>query len=829
MAKKTTPVMQQYLNMKKQHPERLVFFRIGDFYELFYEDAEKASDLLDITLTARGQAEDKIPMAGVPYHSAEGYLKKLIDKGESVVVCEQVEGSQTAQQPMKREVSQILTPGTAFEEEFSDKKTNNFIAAYFQEKRQAALAWCDLCAGVVYWQVGTINEIEYRLGLLQVKELIIAEKTELSMNLGETLMTQRPWWDFNIEENMNFLLETLGLKSFSALNIDNNLALSSIIALIKYCLTNTQTPSLIKRCQKFYPADELVVDRQTREHLELAISNDKNSLYALLNETITPMGSRLFQTCFMNPTRNTEILKRRHQFIELWDCNPDLREVFSSSFKNICDIERSLAKVAKGTITPRQLGQLIDSLGVVISHQESLFDKINMIEIQTQSIVPLYTQVSNLLQEELPRTRREGTIFKREASRELSYWKELLENQDTLLEGYQKEQQDKVEAAERDGHAALRQFAQHVVQRLPAVRLVAHRVQVERLDDQVRVQPLAEGRGLEVGVVVAPRDERPRDHAGVDDDRRVPLVQRGAESVVEVEGEDELDALRGVGAERLEAAVQRVARVLRLLAHGLRADEPPVERAVERRQLVVLAQHLLQQLEQAVRAVRVGGVRVDAAAHQRRREQHVGQRDRRRRAAHARHLLELVGEARVGSVRVVPAEGRRSGFWQSQQRGPRARAAAYHERTLDCAWPSDSTVSSWRMPKSVHHWLRRCRVASARSLLWVSCSRKLAFSTAAAGQVSTKSRTSRPDMPQPKTRFVDLRPLITRRAHGHRRSSQKVRLNRLEPASSRSLPSAFFIFSNAAANFRCSVTFGCSSRCTTPPVRLTSANERGSL
>ena len=445
MAKKTTPVMQQYLNMKKQHPERLVFFRIGDFYELFYEDAEKASDLLDITLTARGQAEDKIPMAGVPYHSAEGYLKKLIDKGESVVVCEQVEGSQTAQQPMKREVSQILTPGTAFEEEFSDKKTNNFIAAYFQEKRQAALAWCDLCAGVVYWQVGTINEIEYRLGLLQVKELIIAEKTELSMNLGETLMTQRPWWDFNIEENMNFLLETLGLKSFSALNIDNNLALSSIIALIKYCLTNTQTPSLIKRCQKFYPADELVVDRQTREHLELAISNDKNSLYALLNETITPMGSRLFQTCFMNPTRNTEILKRRHQFIELWDCNPDLREVFSSSFKNICDIERSLAKVAKGTITPRQLGQLIDSLGVVISHQESLFDKINMIEIQTQSIVPLYTQVSNLLQEELPRTRREGTIFKREASKELSYWKELLENQDTLLEGYQKEQQDKVD------------------------------------------------------------------------------------------------------------------------------------------------------------------------------------------------------------------------------------------------------------------------------------------------------------------------------------------------------------------------------------------------
>lgn len=435
--KKLTPVMEQYLEVKKKHPERLVFFRIGDFYELFFEDAEKAAELLDITLTARGQADDKIPMSGVPYHSAQGYLKKLIDKGESVVICEQVEtDNNSGPGPMKREVSQIITPGTAIEDEYLCKKSRNYIASLFFHKKEAAVSWCDLCSGIVFWQSGTLEECIHRLEVLNPNEVVVSENKVPSLDSLTTQVSKRPFWEFSIDENLPTVLDTLQLKTVGALGIESSTALSAVIGLIKYCLTNTQTPSLIKTCQQYYPDSELILDGQTRKHLELDLFHSEHSLFSLLNKTLTHSGSRLFQDVFSNPTRKQSELDFRHQLTNFWLENPDIGQIFEQKMKGLNDIERSIAKMAKGSITPKGFGDFIKSVKVLIDCQEELWDKCEVISIDTSTVKNTIHSVFKTLNTELPRTMKEGKIFIATCDEKLHYWKNLLENQDQLLEQY---------------------------------------------------------------------------------------------------------------------------------------------------------------------------------------------------------------------------------------------------------------------------------------------------------------------------------------------------------------------------------------------------------
>ena len=431
MTKKLTPVMQQYLKVKKEHPSRLVFFRIGDFYELFFDDAQKASELLDITLTGRGQNDDRIPMAGVPHHSAQSYLKKIVDLGHSAVVCEQVDNPAGSHLPMDREVSQILTPGTVFDEAYLDQKSHNFIASYVVQGSKAALTWCDLCRGQVYWQTGTQTQILHRLAILDVKELLIREDYSCqSLDTMASFIERRRIWEFSIDEHLTNVLKILKVPTFSALNIDCKLTLSALVALINYCCVNTQSELLIKKVLPFCPDDELIIDNQTRQHLELD-SQGNNGLYSLLNLTVTAMGSRRFQSCYRYPTRCRKTLSSRHTHIEFWLNHPDLSICFGKTMKKICDIDRHLAMVLKRSLTPRQLGRLIESLLVVIGSQETLFDRITTLKLETDPIKNLCQSIHSQLADTLPNNLRDGQVFKPTATAELQHYKSLLENQES--------------------------------------------------------------------------------------------------------------------------------------------------------------------------------------------------------------------------------------------------------------------------------------------------------------------------------------------------------------------------------------------------------------
>lgn len=443
MTKKISPVMQQYLDIKKEHPHKFVFFRIGDFYELFYEDAQKASELLDITLTARGKDQDKIPMAGVPYHSAETYLKKIIESGESAVICEQVPQEASSKQPMKREISQILTPGTVIDEHYLDKKLHNYIASYFSKGSMAALAWSDLCKGQVFWQVDKKSAIEHRLNLLNLKEIVISEQQQLPDSCSEHLIVEkRPHWEFSLEENLSLVLQAFKVQSPSALPQEQPLGLSAITALVHYCSVNTQAPNLIKSIKKYRPKDELIVDQQSRQHLELN-RTDKNSLYDTINQTVTAMGSRLMQTCFFTPTRNRVVLKKRHEYIEFWRNHSNLLEVFRKEMKSLGDMERYGALILKKTLTPRDLGHLMNSLDLICSNEQTLWNFIEQPKLDLQQARQLVLNIQPKLQTELPLTLREGTIFTSKACEELAYWKDLQSSQEKLLEQYEKDLQDK--------------------------------------------------------------------------------------------------------------------------------------------------------------------------------------------------------------------------------------------------------------------------------------------------------------------------------------------------------------------------------------------------
>jgi DNA mismatch repair protein MutS len=439
MKKPFSPVMEQYLEIKKKHPERLLFFRIGDFYELFFEDAEKASKLLDITLTGRGQKEDKIPMAGVPHHSSTTYIKKLIDKGESVVICEQVEGSENRSGPMKREITEILTPGTAFDDTYSNSRENNFLAAFISHNSTAALAWCDLCSGIIYWEIGTKKSITYRLEILHVKELLLSEKEKNQKTHLDGQITKLPYWDFQFEETLPLILQTFQVHSIHQLGIENELVFRAIGALVKYCLNNTQSLSLLKKCQKYHHDKELVVDRQTREHLSLDNFDPKTSLYALLNQTLSPMGSRLFQDHFLNPTRDKNVLKQRHQMITFWQEHPALKDHFKIVLKGCVDLQRSLAQIKKNKLTPRAFGLFVRSLVTLSDYQNSLWSKISFFTVDMTSIRPLLLEIASTLNDELPKSLSEGTIFNASAHQELESWKKILFKTDDFLKTYEQE------------------------------------------------------------------------------------------------------------------------------------------------------------------------------------------------------------------------------------------------------------------------------------------------------------------------------------------------------------------------------------------------------
>jgi len=363
-----TPMMRQYFALKAQHPDMLLFYRMGDFYELFFEDAEKASRLLGITLTRRGTSNgEPIKMAGVPYHAAEQYLAKLTKMGEAVAICEQVGDPATSKGPVAREVVRILTPGTLTDAALLDETRDNVLLSICFGEGLVGLARLNLASGEFVLSEVAFGHLAQELERMHPAEIVCAEGvTHIGLEQYKAAKRYLASWKFDLDAAKALLTKqfnTLDLAGFGCEGMD--VAISAAGALLDY-VKHTQRSTLphIISLSVEQSTEYLQLDAATRRNLEIdtTIRGEATpTLYSLLNTTQTAMGARLLRHWLHHPLRDASLVQSRHQAVsEL--LQQDLYFTLQNSLKPIGDIERITARIALRSARPRDLSALRDTL-----------------------------------------------------------------------------------------------------------------------------------------------------------------------------------------------------------------------------------------------------------------------------------------------------------------------------------------------------------------------------------------------------------------------------------------------------------------------------------
>ncbi|MGB5734100.1 MAG: DNA mismatch repair protein MutS, partial [Thiohalocapsa sp.] len=420
------------------------FYRMGDFYELFFDDAERAARLLDITLTKRGQsAGQPIPMAGVPYHAAEGYLAKLVRQGESVAICEQIGDPAKSTGPVKREVVRIVTPGTLTDEALLEERQDNLLAAVNESDGGYGLAWLELSSGrFSVLEVSTLDALRGELERLAPSEILFSEDSHLpdavDLRCG---VTRRPVWHFEPDSAQRLLCDQFGTRDLTGFGCKNlPLAVGAAGALLQY-VQDTQRNSLphLRGLSTERRDDSVVLDAATRRNLEITQSlsaRPEHTLAGVLDRTATAMGSRLLRRWLGRPLRNREIVGRRHaavQELSTGDAFSPVREELAG----IGDLERVLARVALRSARPRDLAVLRDSLECLPALQGALVPLESPLLRELADAVGTYPEVVELLQRAVvdnpPVLIRDGSVLAPGYDAELDQLRDLSSNADGFL------------------------------------------------------------------------------------------------------------------------------------------------------------------------------------------------------------------------------------------------------------------------------------------------------------------------------------------------------------------------------------------------------------
>lgn len=374
-----TPMMQQYLRLKADHPHELLFYRMGDFYELFYDDAAKASELLDISLTKRGKSGgNAIPMAGVPYHAVEGYLARLVQLGESVAICEQVGDPATSKGPVERKVVRVVTPGTVSDEALLQDRSDNLLAAVYWQSGTFGYATIDISSG--RFQLTQANDPDSLLTELQrtqPAELLYPEDFPYQALLShQTGLRKRPVWEFELETAIDQLCRQFKVQSLTAFEVDDQpYGLAAAGCVLQY-IKDTQRTALphIRSIHPVNQSDAIQLDAATRRNLEItqSLSGDSTtSLAAVLDKTATAMGSRLLKRWLHQPLRCQRRLTQRQEVIqELID--EALIDELQPLLRQVGDVERILARIALRTARPRDFARLRQSLKQLPELQQTI-------------------------------------------------------------------------------------------------------------------------------------------------------------------------------------------------------------------------------------------------------------------------------------------------------------------------------------------------------------------------------------------------------------------------------------------------------------------------
>ncbi|WP_105664570.1 DNA mismatch repair protein MutS [Cronobacter dublinensis] len=446
-----TPMMQQYLKLKAQHPDILLFYRMGDFYELFYDDAKRASQLLDISLTKRGaSAGEPIPMAGVPHHAVENYLAKLVNLGESVAICEQIGDPATSKGPVERKVVRIVTPGTISDEALLQERQDNLLAAIWQDAKGFGYATLDISSG--RFRLTEPQDRETMAAELQrtnPAELLYAEDfAEMSLIEGRRGLRRRPLWEFELDtarQQLNLQFGTRDLVGFGVENAPRGLCAAG--CLLQY-VKDTQRTSLphIRSITMERQQDGIIMDAATRRNLEITqnlAGGVDNTLASVLDCTVTPMGSRMLKRWLHMPVRDTNVLRNRQQAIAaLMEYSADIQPVL----RQVGDLERILARLALRTARPRDLARMrhafqqLPTLSTLLADIDA--DYVQTLRGQMGDFAELRDLLERAIIEAPPVLVRDGGVIAPGYHEELDEWRALADGATDYL--------DRLEIRERE-------------------------------------------------------------------------------------------------------------------------------------------------------------------------------------------------------------------------------------------------------------------------------------------------------------------------------------------------------------------------------------------
>lgn len=436
-----TPMMQQYLRIKADYPDTLLFYRMGDFYELFFDDAKKVARLLDITLTARGHSSGQpIPMAGVPFHAAESYMARLLRQGLSIAVCEQVGDPKTSVGPVERQVARLLTPGTVSDAAFLEDQKENLLVAIDGDGSHFGIATLEVSSGRFHvLEVKSFEALQGELERLQPSECLINEN--LNLQLSTKLIRKRPSYEFDLELAERLLtkqFETHDLSGFGCMDFPKAIAAAG--CLLQY-VKETQRRHLphIRALHVERRDDSVILDSSTRRNLELTLNlsgTPENTLASVLDHTATVMGSRLLKRLLHRPLRDIATLNQRQDAIKNLLGDRKYLELHNT-LNGISDLERILARVALKSARPRDLVELRQSLSLLPQVQAQLVETDAVLLQQLRGQIQEFPDVVALLEKAIvenpPVTIRDGGVIAEGYDAELDELLSMSENTGAFL------------------------------------------------------------------------------------------------------------------------------------------------------------------------------------------------------------------------------------------------------------------------------------------------------------------------------------------------------------------------------------------------------------
>ena len=454
---KLSPMMERYLEVKGQNPGTILLFRMGDFYELFFEDAQNAAKVLGLTLTSRDKASDNpTPMAGFPYHQLDAYLQKLIRAGFRAAICDQVEDSKKAKGLVRREVTRVVTPGTLTDDELLDPRQSNFLACVAPAKNSIGLAWLELSTGRFLLTELEPSQLQDELARISPAECLIPESAAQDGNLQmrraeqqSLVLTTRPDWCFGRDEARRLLNEHFGTLTLEGFDVDDSPGVTAAGALLDY-VRETQRTALphIVRIEAWRRSRHMIIDEATRRSLELAqtLRDGRRdfTLLGVMDETCTPMGSRLLAEWLSSPLTDLEQITQRQDAIEELVNQLTLRDDVRELLKETYDLQRLTSRIATGRCSPRDLVCLARTLGQLPRLRAKLAERkskrLQTLEQRIELCPEAHAAIVAAVVDEPPLTIADGGVIRQGFNSDLDEFRDLMRGGRQWMAAYQQKE-----------------------------------------------------------------------------------------------------------------------------------------------------------------------------------------------------------------------------------------------------------------------------------------------------------------------------------------------------------------------------------------------------